>query len=82
MPDKVQYAVERFPDLDQAIKQCCADNRFFRSLCEDYGEAVEVLRGCEDENDPERLERCNACRELVAELEREILQELEHWVGE
>ncbi len=82
MPDRVRYAVMRFPDLAPAIKQCCADNRFFRGLCEDYGEAVEVLRGWEGENDPERLERCNACRELIADLEREILLELEHWIGE
>lgn len=82
MPDKVRYAVERFPDLAPAIKQCSADNRFFRSLCEDYGEAVEVLRRWQTVNDPEGLERCNACRELIAELEREILLELEHWIGE
>jgi hypothetical protein len=47
MTDRARYVVERFPDLAYAVKQYSSDNRFFRGLCEDYGEAVEVLRQCE-----------------------------------
>ena len=47
MSERARYVVERFPDLAYAIKQYSSDNRFFRGLCEDYGEAVEALRQCE-----------------------------------
>jgi hypothetical protein len=39
MSDRARYVVERFPDLADAVKQYSSDNRFFRGLCEDYGEA-------------------------------------------
>lgn len=81
MSDKIRYVVQRFPDLAQAIKQCCADNRFFSSLCEDYGEAVEVLRSLDGDGSTEALNRLAACRELVEDLEREILEDLEHRLG-
>jgi hypothetical protein len=50
--DRVRYIVERFPDLEYAITQYSSDNRFFRGLCEDYGEAVEALRHCEASDSP------------------------------
>jgi hypothetical protein len=76
MSDRVRYVVARFPDLALAIKQYSSDNRFFRGLCEDYGEAVEALRDCERSGSPAALERAGACRELIMDLEREILLEL------
>lgn len=79
MSDKTRYVLERFPDLAQAIKQYSADNRFFRCLCKDYGEAVEILRTWEQSRAPERLERAKGCRDLVTELEQEILLELQIW---
>lgn len=79
MSAKTQHAAERFPDLAQAIKQYASDNRFFRGLCEDYGEAVEILRRWEGLDDSVTPERIGACRELVADLEREILIELRVW---
>jgi hypothetical protein len=85
MSDRARYVVERFPDLADAVKQYSADNRFFHGLCEDYGEAVEVLRQCETLNNPTALERAEACRALILDLEREILLELhqwnDHWIG-
>ncbi len=81
MSQRIRYAMERFPDLAQAIKLYCADNRFFRGLCEDYGEAVEVLHGWEQANGTSPSERISTCRELVADLEQEILTELERWNG-
>ncbi|WP_448204939.1 hypothetical protein [Azospirillum sp. sgz302134] len=85
MSEKIRYAMDRFPDLAQAIKQYCADNRFFHGLCEDYGEAVEVLRQWEQSGEQSsgsaESERISTCRELVTDLEREILLELERWNG-
>lgn len=79
MSDKILYAVERFPDLVQAIKQYASDNRFFHSLCEDYGEAVEMLHHLEGLNDFQACTRLSVCRALVADLEEEILSELQLW---
>ncbi|MCW2241894.1 hypothetical protein [Azospirillum canadense] len=79
MPEKTRHAVERFPDLAQAIKQYSADNRFFSSLCEDYGKAVEMLRQWEKASGNKTLARLRACRALVADLEDEILRELRFW---
>lgn len=77
MSDKTRRVVERFPDLAAVIKQYSADNRFFRSLCEDYGEAIDVLRRWEGEDNPPPPERINACRDLIVDLEQEILLELQ-----
>ena len=79
MSDRARYVVERFPDLADAVKQYSSDNRFFRGLCEDYGEAVEALRQCEPLNSPAAIERAEACRALILDLEREILLELHQW---
>jgi hypothetical protein len=79
MPDRSRHAVERFPDLAEAIKQYSADNRFFCSLCEDYGEAVETLRRWQESEDPSTHWRVSACRDLIAELENDMLRELQRW---
>jgi hypothetical protein len=79
MSDRARYVVERFPDLADAVKQYSSDNRFFHGLCEDYGEAVEALRQCETLYNPVAFERAEACRALILDLEREILDELCQW---
>lgn len=79
MSDGARYVVERFPDLANAVKQYSSDNRFFRGLCQDYGEAVEALRQCETVYSPAAFERAEACRALILDLEREILLELHQW---
>ena len=78
MSARIQYAVTRFPEFAEAIKQYCADNRFFFSLCEDYGEAIEILRHWERFDDPSASEVIRMCRELVEDLEQEILLEIKH----
>ena len=79
MSDRARYVVERFPDLADAVKQYSSDNRFFRGLCEDYGEAVEALRQCETLRQSGSFERAQACRALILDLEREILLDLHRW---
>jgi hypothetical protein len=79
MSDKTRYVVERFPELAQAIKQYASDNRFFHSLCEDYGQAVEMMRRWEQSSDSEASPHFAMCHELVADLEQEILAELQLW---
>ena len=79
MSERARHALERFPDLAEAIKQYSADNRFFRSLCEDYGEAVDMLHQWEKAAGAEATEHVKACRELVTDLEQDILLELRRW---
>lgn len=79
MSERARYVVERFPDLADAVKQYSSDNRFFRGLCEDYGEAVEALRQCQTSDSSTACERADACLALILDLEREILLELHQW---
>lgn len=79
MPDRTQHAAERFPDLAQAIKQYASDNRFFHGLCEDYGEAVEMLHRLEGLERSSVSAHIAVWRELVVDLEEEILAELQLW---
>ncbi len=79
MSERARYVVERFPDLADAVKQYSSDNRFFRGLCEDYGEAVEALRQCQSSDSSTASERADACLALILDLEREILLELHQW---
>ncbi|WP_146208799.1 hypothetical protein [Azospirillum sp. TSO22-1] len=79
MSEKTQHVAERFPDLAQAIKQYASDNRFFHGLCEDYGEAVEMLHHLERLGDSSASAQYAVCREIVLELEQEILAELQLW---
>ena len=81
MSERARYVVERFPDLADAVKQYSSDNRFFHGLCEDYGEAVEVLQQCQNLDSSIAFERADACRALILDLEREILLELHQWNG-
>jgi hypothetical protein len=80
MSDRVRYVVARFPDLALAIKQYSSDNRFFRGLCEDYGEAVEALDDCKSSSGAAASERAGACRDLIMDLEHEILLDLHRWI--
>ena len=79
MTDKTQHAAERFPDLAEAIKQCASDNRFFHGLCEDYGEAIEMLRYLRQFNGTTAAARIAVWHELAMDLEEEILSELQVW---
>lgn len=81
MSAKIRYALARFPDLSETIKQYCADNRFFFSLCEDYGEAIEILRYWEQSDKHSASKNVSMCRDLVEDLEREILSELQRSNG-
>lgn len=78
MSQKIQYAIKRFPEFAEAIKQNCADSRFFFNLCEDYGEAIEILRDWDLYDKSTSSESVRMCRELVKDLEQEILLELEN----
>lgn len=72
----VSAILERLPERAWAIRRRCIHDPRFRSICADYGDAVAAL--CHWTNtagvgDP----RAVGYVELVAELEREIVAELD-----
>ena len=71
------HVVQRFPGRWGDIAALGQASEDFRALCDDYGEAMEALRRWQaataDPNAPARIEEF---RQLVAELEDEILAEL------
>jgi hypothetical protein len=81
MSARIKYALARFPEFSEAIKQYCADSRFFLNLCEDYGDAIEMLRRLEQYDESSASKSIRMCRDLVDDLEQEILLELEHSHG-
>jgi uncharacterized protein YPO0396 len=76
MPDKSRHVLDQLPQHAAAMRERMIVDREFRSLCEDYGEALEALRGWEASDDRHRQERVEEFRSLLAELELEIAREL------
>jgi hypothetical protein len=71
------HVLERFPDHWQEITVLLRTSDAFGSLCEDYAAAVTALRAWEISTDPKGPARVTEYRELVAELEVEILELLQ-----
>lgn len=68
--------IERFPDHWAAITALLRADADFRSLCEDYGQAVEALRRWQASPGHETSVDVREFLNLVAELEQEILSAL------
>ncbi|MEZ5832092.1 MAG: hypothetical protein R3D05_13020 [Dongiaceae bacterium] len=65
-----------FPDWAEEISRLALRNETFRSLCEDYGLAVEALDLLEIRNRPQDIERMYEYRALIGDLESELKYEL------
>lgn len=76
MPEKTHHVLERLPQHGQAIRQRMMVDREFRSLCDDYDDALDALRRWQASEDRHREERVDEFRALVGDLEQEILREL------
>jgi hypothetical protein len=68
--------LERLPQHRHAIQKRMLADREFRSLCDDYDDALEALQRWEASDDRHLQERVQEFRTLVAELEQDILREL------
>jgi len=68
---------EKFPDQKHAIDFLAAQDSEFLALCEDYDACVDALRYWIESEEPEAETRVDEYRDLVRELEEEILQALE-----
>jgi hypothetical protein len=77
MSGSLTHVLERFPDHWQEITELLRTSAAFGSLCEDYAIAVTALRAWELSAHPKAPARVTEYRELVAELEAEILAQLQ-----
>ena len=65
-----------FPDWAVEVSSLALRCPAFRTLCEDYGIAVETLGFLEGHNRPQDLERVQEYRSLIQDLEKELKYEL------
>jgi hypothetical protein len=68
---EIEPVASRFPEHELAIRRLYTCDATFRSICEDYSEALRALRywqSAASSSDP----RIEQYRELVSELESEI----------
>jgi hypothetical protein len=65
-----------FPEWAEEIPRLVLRDDAFRAICEDYGMALEALKGLEIRNHPMDLEKIVEYRVLIRDLERELREEL------
>jgi hypothetical protein len=65
-----------FPERAEEIPRLALRHDAFRTICEDYGMALEALRRLELRNHPMDLEKILEYRALIRDLERELREEL------
>ncbi len=65
-----------FPERAEEIPRLALRNDVFRTICEDYGMALEALPRLEVRNHPLDLENILEYRALIRDLERELREEL------
>lgn len=65
-----------FPERAEEISRLVLRDDAFRTICEDYGLALEALRGLEIRNQAMDLEKIVEYRGLIRDLEREIREAL------
>lgn len=80
--EEVRTVVDRFPERELNIRRCFARDASFRALCSDYGEASWALghwHEAERQGDPQGGRIARDYKNLVVELEQEILRHLERF---
>lgn len=71
--DEIDALAQRFPEHVWTIRQLHRRDDEFRSLCEDYGEALRALEHWQRVGGPSHM-RVEEYRELAKELENEVLR--------
>ena len=72
MPSRLAAALRRFASRSTKLEREILKNPDFRSLCEDYGEAVDALDRWSRSNQPPSVQRALEYQRLVIDLEQEI----------
>jgi hypothetical protein len=65
-----------FPDWAEEVSRLALRSEAFRTICEDYGMAVDALALLEVRNLPQDVEKMQEYRLLVGDLEKELKYEL------
>lgn len=78
MPDMTHHIFKRFPENALQIRHLILKNSNFRSICEDYGKGVEAIQYWNHAKKPDKKAKVEEYRYLCKELEKEVLQALEH----
>jgi hypothetical protein len=65
-----------FPDRAEEVSRLALRSETFRTICEDYGMAVEALELLEVQNLPQDAEKMREYRVLIQDLEKELKYEL------
>ena len=76
MSDKPHHFRERFPDKKTSIDRRMAEDAEFLALCEEYDACVNALQYWAKSKEPEAEIRVHECRNLVQELEEEVVEAL------
>lgn len=76
-PDKLQHVLDRLPRRQRMLRERMLRDPTFRSICEDYGTAVEALTRWEASGEAGSRARADEFRQLVQDLEAEILVALD-----
>ena len=78
--EEIRSVIDRFPERELNIRRCFARDASFRTLCSDYREASWALNHwhqAERQGDPQGERIAQDYKDLVVELEQEILRHLE-----
>lgn len=74
---KIDLILDRFPERQDEIQQRFAQDAVFREICEDYAEIRKSLADCHDAEGPLATGAIELNRDLLRELEIEILRALD-----
>jgi uncharacterized protein YdcH (DUF465 family) len=76
MYDKPHHIRERFPEKRDRIDRLMVEDPEFLALCEDYDACVNALHYWAESREPEAKPRVHEYRNLVRELEAEVVKAL------
>ena len=77
MDDRMVHIQKRFPDKCDVIACLMVENPEFRTICDDYHDCVQVCEYWMRSKAPEAETRVNEYRNLIKELEKEIVDFLQ-----
>lgn len=70
--EPIDQVINRFPTHQDTIKELNENSRTFGEICDDYAEMVTwIEKNCQPEN--QALKNCDYARELLKDLEAEII---------
>ncbi len=78
MAIQTRYIFQRYPEKKAQIWRLMLKNSNFRSICEDYGICAEAIRYWDQSKKPSAKAKVEEYRYLCKELEKEVLQALQH----